>query len=58
MHEFWTIRTTNTTYTRLQSYTKYGGWRTWNTTIKIVVDVLLFLLLSSNVFVITNAHPL
>ena len=33
MHEFWTFPTIKMAYARLQNYTKFGGWRKWNTSI-------------------------
>ena len=58
MHGCCTISTVNITYTRLQNDTYFGGWQTRNTNIEVVVVVLLFLLLSFDVFAPTSALPL
>jgi hypothetical protein len=58
MYESWTILTANMTYTRSQNYTNIviGEHRVQD--FEVVVVVLLFLLLSFDVFIPTSAHPL
>ena len=54
MHAFWTIPTANMTYTRLHNYTNMVGGEHGIHTFEVVVVVLL----SFDVFVPKNAHPL
>jgi hypothetical protein len=57
MLEFWTIPTTNMTYTGSQNYTNMVVGKHGIQTFDVVVVVLLLLLLLFDVFVLTSAHP-
>ena len=58
MEEFWIIPTIDVTYIRLQNYTNLVVGKHEIQTFKVAVVVLLFLLLTSDIFVPTNTHPL
>ena len=58
MEEFWIIPTVDVTYIRLQNYTNLVVGKHGIQTFKVVVVVLLYLLLTSDIFVPTNTHPL
>ena len=53
MHEFWTIPTTDMTYTRSQNYTNMVVGEHKTHTFEVIIVMLLF-----DVFVFTSAHPL
>ena len=56
MREFWTIPIVNITYTRSQNCTNMVIGEHGIQTFKVVGVVMLFLLLSINIFVPTSAH--
>ena len=58
MHVFWTIPTSNMTYTRVQTYTNMVVGEFGIQIFEVVVVVLLLLILSYDLFVPTSAHPL
>ena len=55
---FWTIPTTKIMYTRSQNYINLVLGKHGIQIFEVVVVVLLLLVLSFDVFVPTNAHPL
>ena len=55
---FWTIPTTKIMYTRSQNYINLVLGKHGIQILEVVVVVLLLLVLSFDVFVPTNAHPL
>ena len=57
-HELWTIPTTNMMDARSQNYTNMVVDKHGMQTFEVVVVVLWILLLSFDVFVPANAHPL
>ena len=58
MLEFGTIPTANVMYTRSQNYTNMVVGELGIQTFEVVVVMLMFLLLSFDVFVPTSEHPL